>query len=64
MAGDAPVRVDYDNLTEGLMPDEGESDPFWVSSSRTITADTAMRMASDPDRSIEKFLTDTDVYWT
>ncbi|PIJ48012.1 type IV conjugative transfer system coupling protein TraD, partial [Erwinia sp. OLMDLW33] len=49
--------VDYDNLTEGLMPEEGESDPFWVSSARTITADTAMRMASDPDRSIEKFLT-------
>jgi len=49
--------VDYDNLTEGLMPEEGESDPFWVSSARTITADPAMRMASDPDRSIEKFLT-------
>lgn len=49
--------VDYDNLTEGLMPEEGESDPFWMSSARTITADTAMRMASDPDRSIEKFLT-------
>lgn len=49
--------VDFDNLVEGLMPEEGESDPFWVSSARTITADTAMRMASDPDRSIEKFLT-------
>ena len=49
--------VDYENLTASLIPEEGESDPFWVSSSRTIFADAAMKMASDPERSIEKFLT-------
>lgn len=49
--------VDYENLTASLIPVEGESDPFWVSSSRTIFSDTAMRFASDKDRSIEKFLT-------
>jgi len=49
--------VDYENLTSSLIPVEGESDPFWVSSSRTIFSDTAMRFASDPERSIKKFLT-------
>lgn len=48
--------TDYENLSGSLIPIEGDSDPFWVSSSRTIFADTAMRMASDPDRNIEKFL--------
>ncbi|RLZ68284.1 type IV secretion system DNA-binding domain-containing protein, partial [Enterobacter hormaechei] len=48
--------VDYDNLAASLIPVEGESDPFWVSSSRTICADLAIRMSVDPDRSIEKFL--------
>ncbi|MFD3241926.1 type IV conjugative transfer system coupling protein TraD [Rahnella perminowiae] len=49
--------VDYENLTASLIPVEGESDPFWVSSSRTIFSDTAMQFASHSDRSIEKFLT-------
>ncbi|MEJ1268979.1 type IV secretion system DNA-binding domain-containing protein [Pantoea ananatis] len=48
--------VDYENMTAALMPVEGDSDPFWVSSSRTIFSDTAMQFASDPDRNIEKFL--------
>jgi type IV conjugative transfer system coupling protein TraD len=49
--------VDYENLTASLIPVEGESDPFWVSSSRTIFSDTAMKFASHSDRSINKFLT-------
>lgn len=48
--------VDYENMTAALMPVEGDSDPFWVSSSRTIFSDGAMQFAPDPDRSIEKFL--------
>ncbi|WP_028715678.1 type IV conjugative transfer system coupling protein TraD [Pantoea ananatis] len=48
--------VDYENMTAALMPVEGDSDPFWVSSSRTIFSDTAMQFASDPNRNIEKFL--------
>jgi len=48
--------VDYENMTAALMPVEGDSDPFWVSSSRTIFSDTAMQFASDPQRNIEKFL--------
>ncbi|HAU5565804.1 TPA: type IV conjugative transfer system coupling protein TraD [Serratia fonticola] len=48
--------VDYENMTAALMPVEGDSDPFWVSSSRTIFSDTAMQFASRPDRSIETFL--------
>lgn len=48
--------VDYENMTAALMPVEGDSDPFWVSSSRTIFSDTAMQFASRPDRSIEAFL--------
>jgi len=48
--------VDYENFAASLIPVEGESDPFWVSSSRTIAADLAIRMSADPDRSIEKFL--------
>lgn len=48
--------VDYENMTAALMPVEGDSDPFWVSSSRTIFSDGAMQFANDPDRSIEKFL--------
>lgn len=48
--------VDYENFAASLIPVEGESDPFWVSSSRTIAADLAIRMSVDPDRSIEKFL--------
>ncbi|MEN4709224.1 type IV secretion system DNA-binding domain-containing protein, partial [Pantoea agglomerans] len=43
--------VDYENMTAALMPVEGDSDPFWVSSSRTIFSDTAMQFASRPDRS-------------
>ncbi|MEA9392709.1 type IV conjugative transfer system coupling protein TraD [Acerihabitans sp. TG2] len=54
---ECPQVVDYENLTASLIPVEGESDPFWVSSSRTIFSDTAMQFASDKDRSIEKFLT-------
>lgn len=56
MWGECVDAVDYDNLAASLIPVEGESDPFWVSSSRTIFADLAIRMSVDPDRSIEKFL--------
>ncbi|AEN67254.1 type IV conjugative transfer system coupling protein TraD (plasmid) [Enterobacter soli] len=56
MWGECIDAVDYDNLAASLIPVEGESDPFWVSSSRTIFADLAIRMSVDPDRSIEKFL--------
>ncbi|QKJ89285.1 IncF plasmid conjugative transfer protein TraD (plasmid) [Paramixta manurensis] len=48
--------VDYENMTAALMPVEGDSDPFWVSSSRTIFSDGAMQFAARPDRSIETFL--------
>lgn len=54
--GECVDAVDYDNMAASLIPVEGESDPFWVSSSRTIFADLAIRMSADPDRSIEKFL--------
>jgi len=54
--GECVDAVDYDNMSASLIPVEGESDPFWVSSSRTIFADLAIRMSVDPDRSIEKFL--------
>ncbi|ECS9207788.1 type IV conjugative transfer system coupling protein TraD [Salmonella enterica subsp. enterica serovar Amager] len=56
MWGECVDAVDYDNLAASLIPVEGDSDPFWVSSSRTIFADLAIRMSADPDRSIEKFL--------
>ena len=56
MWGECVDAVDYDNLATSLIPVEGESDPFWVSSSRTIYADLAIRMSADPERSIEKFL--------
>ncbi len=56
MWGECVDAVDYDNLAASLIPVEGESDPFWVSSSRTIFADLAIRMSVDPQRSIEKFL--------
>jgi len=54
--GECVDAVDYDNMAASLIPVEGESDPFWVSSSRTIFADLAIRMSADPERSIEKFL--------
>ncbi|MFK3662742.1 type IV conjugative transfer system coupling protein TraD [Scandinavium sp. NPDC088450] len=54
--GECVDAVDYDNCAASLIPVEGESDPFWVSSSRTIWADLAIRMSTDPERSIEKFL--------
>ncbi|MCM7506611.1 type IV conjugative transfer system coupling protein TraD [Enterobacter kobei] len=56
MWGECVDAVDYDNLAASLIPVEGDSDPFWVSSSRTIYADLAIRMSTDPERSIEKFL--------
>jgi type IV conjugative transfer system coupling protein TraD len=56
MWGECVDAVDYDNMATSLIPVEGESDPFWVSSSRTIFADLAIRMSADPERSIEKFL--------
>ncbi|KLR48148.1 type IV conjugative transfer system coupling protein TraD [Enterobacter ludwigii] len=56
MWGECVDAVDYDNLAASLIPVEGDSDPFWVSSSRTIFADLAIRMSVDPERSIEKFL--------
>ncbi len=56
MWGECIDVVDYENMAASLIPVEGESDPFWVSSSRTIWADLAIRMSTDPDRSIEKFL--------
>lgn len=48
--------VDFENFASSLIPVEGDSDPFWVSSSRTIASDLAIRMSADPERSIEKFL--------
>ncbi|MDW2744996.1 MULTISPECIES: type IV conjugative transfer system coupling protein TraD [Atlantibacter] len=54
--GECVDAVDYDNMAASLIPVEGDSDPFWVSSSRTIFADLAIRMSADPERSIEKFL--------
>jgi len=48
--------VDYENITASLIPVEGDSDPFWVSSSRTIFADSAMKMAKNENRDIESFL--------
>lgn len=56
MWGECEDVVDYENMAASLIPVEGESDPFWVSSSRTIWSDLAIRMSTDPDRSIEKFL--------
>ena len=56
MWGECVDAFDYDNLAASLIPVEGDSDPFWVSSSRTIYADLAIRMSTDPERSIEKFL--------
>lgn len=56
MWGECVDVVDYENMAASLIPVEGESDPFWVSSSRTIWADLAIRMSTDPDKSIEKFL--------
>lgn len=56
MWGECVDAVDFDNMAASLIPVEGDSDPFWVSSSRTIYADLAIRMSADPDRSIEKFL--------
>lgn len=54
--GECIDAVDFDNMASSLIPIEGDSDPFWVSSSRTIFADLAIRMSADPARSIEKFL--------
>ncbi|WP_130100419.1 type IV conjugative transfer system coupling protein TraD [Siccibacter turicensis] len=54
--GECVDAVDFDNMASSLIPVEGDSDPFWVSSSRTIFADLAIRMSADPERSIEKFL--------
>ncbi|MEY8712317.1 type IV conjugative transfer system coupling protein TraD [Mangrovibacter phragmitis] len=56
MWGECEDSADYQNLATSLIPEEGESDPFWVASSRTIFADLAIRMSAEPDRSIEKFL--------
>jgi type IV conjugative transfer system coupling protein TraD len=53
---ECPEVVDYENLTASLMPVEGDSDPFWVSSSRTIFSDSAMQYAADPNRNIGQFL--------
>jgi len=54
--GECQDVVDYENFAASLIPVEGDSDPFWVSSSRTIASDLAIRMSTDPERSIEKFL--------
>lgn len=48
--------VDYENLSNSLIPIEGNSDPFWVSSSRTIFSDAAMRMSRQDNKNIEEFL--------
>lgn len=55
--GECSAMPDYDNMANALIPADGEnSDPFWVSSARTIFAATAHRMSQDPDRNITKFL--------
>lgn len=55
--GECSAMPDYDNMASALIPADGEnSDPFWVSSARTIFAATAHRMSKDPDRNITKFL--------
>ncbi|AGO57712.1 coupling protein TraD (plasmid) [Serratia plymuthica 4Rx13] len=55
--GECSNMPDYDNMANSLIPVEGEStDPFWVSSARTIFSSAASQMDTDPEQSIEKFL--------
>lgn len=44
---DAKDVPDYENLAAALIPETGNSDPFWIEASRTIFANTAYRMAQD-----------------
>ncbi|WP_241576716.1 type IV conjugative transfer system coupling protein TraD [Rosenbergiella collisarenosi] len=48
--------VDFENFSTALIPIEGNSDPFWVSSSRTILGDAAMQMSNKANPTIEEFL--------
>jgi len=48
--------VDFENFSNSLIPLEGNSDPFWVSSSRTILGDTAMQMSTTQNPTLEEFL--------
>ena len=47
---------DFDNMAESLIPNQGESDPFWINAARTVFSCTAAKMREDINRSEEKLL--------
>ncbi len=53
---DAHDDTDFENMAKALIPEHGESEPFWINAARGIFSSTASRMAEDKDRSITHFL--------
>lgn len=47
---------DFDNLAEILIPDNPRIDPIWINAPRQIFAESAKKMAHDPDKSHTKLL--------
>lgn len=54
---DAETASDFENIANALIPQEGESDPFWVLAARTLFASTAYEMSRDNEpKTTERFL--------
>jgi len=53
---EARVASDFANIAASLIPENKETEPYWVNSARTLFANVAYSMQEDKDRSIKKLL--------
>ncbi|PSU44854.1 type IV conjugative transfer system coupling protein TraD [Photobacterium frigidiphilum] len=53
---DAKDATDFENMAAALIPMNGDGDPFWVQSARTIFTSTAFKMVNEPNRTTERLL--------
>ncbi|MDF1756919.1 MAG: type IV conjugative transfer system coupling protein TraD, partial [Legionellaceae bacterium] len=53
---EAPQNSDLENMAESLIPNTGNSDPFWVNAARVVFIAAASKMREDKGRSLEKLL--------
>ena len=53
---EAKTEPDFENIAESLIPEHGESDPYWVHAARTVFSAAAYQMKDDKHRSMQKLL--------
>lgn len=53
---EATTKSDLQTLASSLIPDTGESEPFWNNGARTVFVELAEKLRGRPDRSLQELL--------